>query len=299
MQQLNHQPKCSFTVCSCSCLCSFSFFSVVFFSCQVCVFSETYVQCEFHFSVLSVFFGVKSIEPNCPNKKNSSNKQIKRYHVNMSVVFIFSLFVSVFVVFFCQSSTVSCVCFLCISTPHHLVYHIVSCCCSPFFIRLWSYTHAHFCCCAAHFHWHTCEKTTDTYITLHDDPGIHPHYTYMRLVWFFMLFIFSNILHQCHQNSMDSKNVRTHRFCNFDLRVYFHFRPVSSLTLPLFRSLCKNVDTKSYNISRRHKNIYDVLCTVYCSVHCSNISYRFSFKKGGVKRRCCQAFINLHRFIND
>lgn len=167
----------------------FHFFLLFFLSCQVCVFSETYVQCEFHFSVLSVFFGVKSIEPNCPNKKKQQQanqalpcKYVCRFYL-LSICLCFCCF-------FCQSPTVSCVSFLCISTPHHLVYHIVSCCRSPIFIRLWSYTHAHFCCCAAHFHWHTCGKTTHTYITLHDDPGIHPHYTYMRLVWFFMLFIF-------------------------------------------------------------------------------------------------------------
>lgn len=130
----------------------------------------TYVQCEFHFSVLSVYFGVKSIEPKCPNekkKKQQANQALPCKYVCRLFSSLYSFLFSVFLFFFpfpllFFEVLLSLMCFfLCFSLPHHLVYHIENCC-LPIFIRIWSYRRTHFGCCAAHFHCHTCGKTTHT-----------------------------------------------------------------------------------------------------------------------------------------
>lgn len=164
-------------------MCSFSFsFLQKFLSSDLCS-----MWISFFFSFVRVFWRkINRTEMSKWKKKETTHKQIKHYHVNMSVVFHFSLFVSLFLL--------SCSLFL-------------KCRCLLFFFRVFFFTSlwfaivktvvcyfysfmvTHFGYCA-HFHCHTCRKTTQniTYITW---SGYIPTYSYIH--------IYIQTLHQCQR----------------------------------------------------------------------------------------------------
>lgn len=188
----------------------------------------------------------------------------------MSVVFLFSLFVSVSVFFFCY--LVIFAVFRRLSTVSRVFRFVVFFFTSLWFIISYMVIQTLFCCRAAHFHCHTCEKTTHTtYITLHDDPVAYMYYIIHVLRTIFRV-IHSNILHQCHHQIQWIAKMCTHRFCNFDLRCFFsHFSlDFLFLSFALFAHFA-NVGTNHTYILSTHNHVWCMYCTLYKHF------YRFSF----------------------
>lgn len=260
---------------------------------------------EFHFSVVSVYFGVKSIEPKCPIKHWNKKKQppnqatpckyVCRFSL-LSICFCFCLFLLLSCVFFAvfRSPTVSRVFFSVVFFFISLWFTI-----SKIVVRPFSFVYGHtntflLPCCAPTHPCHTCGKATHTlhYITLHDDPVACICIT--CAVCDSSCYSFEHTTSMPSSNSMDSKSVHT----GFAISIWGVF-PLTFPSISFFsRSLhFVNVGTNHTYILSAHNHVWCMYCTLYTHF------YRFSFWAGvrgrWAKRRCRQAFINLHRFIND
>lgn len=230
---------------------------------------------KFNFSVLSVCFGVKSIEPKCPNENWIKKKQPLNQATPCKYVCRFSLLSICFCFCFCLSLS-SCVLFCCFSKSYCLsrvfffvAFFFISHFGLPYrkllfayFFHLWSYKHFSVAVLRI-FIAIRAEKPHIHYITFHY-MMIRSHVYvlhYTCAVCDSSCYSFEHTTSMPSSNSMDSKNVHT-GFAISIWGVFFSLFPRFPYSL-CFALHFVNVGTNHTYILSTHNHVWCMYCTLY------------------------------------